>query len=155
MSALRSDAVFGLVDRPRLAPSAHAAGACNLSLEALHGTGLSERRGRGFLSRKSYGCAGSLTQIFHNSRKSLRCGILIVITVPIGAVHLAQVRRHGFEDHVHTLHTVRLSANFCLHLAIMPPFGQRFIDPTLDPGVLVARPFSLLVLQLARSKASR
>ena len=50
--------------------------------------------------------------------------MLLVVIVPIDAVQLARVRRHGFEDHLHTLHSVRLSANFCLHLAIMPPFGQ-------------------------------
>src|SRR5829696_10209145 len=66
----------------------------------------------GYLSRKSSGCAGSLTQTFHNSRKPSRCNMLLVITVSIGAVQLARVRRHGFEDHLHTLHSVRLSANF-------------------------------------------
>jgi hypothetical protein len=57
--------------------------------------------------------------------------MLIVITVPIGAVQLARVRRHCFEDHLHTLHSLRLSTNFCLRLAIMPRFGQRFTYPTV------------------------
>jgi hypothetical protein len=66
-------AVFGLGDRPRLAPSPHAAGACN-SLEALHGRGLPERkRGRGFLSGMALGCAWALTEI---SRKSSTVGVL-------------------------------------------------------------------------------